>query len=121
MSASLLRTLANRLRGDPQYFAHILHWYTSTERITEAQLAERLGVIPEMLPRLELCKIPSAGEGFAERLRVVSDYSLVDEYELANILRRYAALGAFRLVPQNAQLPAAARDREPTNGGESNE
>ncbi len=89
MSVSLLRMLADRLRGDPQYFAHILDWYARTERITEAELAERLGVIKEMLPRLGLCKVPAAGNDFAERLRAISDYCLIDEYELANILRRF--------------------------------
>ena len=113
-SLGLLSTLARRLRDDRQYMAHALAAFQSQENLTDEELAQELGTLPELVVRLSLCKRPSPSSArFAEQVRELADYTLTDAARLANILRQVDALEKFsqRAGEESDGLLAAARDR----------
>jgi hypothetical protein len=113
-SLALLSTLARRLRGDPQYMAHVLAAFQSQENLSDEELAQELGTLPELVVRLSLCKRPSPSSAqFAEQVRELADYTLTDAARLANILRQVDGLERFsqRAGEESGGLLAAARDR----------
>jgi hypothetical protein len=88
-SIQLLTALARRLRDDPRYMAHVLAVYQQAERLDDAALANSLGAAPEMLLRLALCRRPEAhAPDFAGQVRTLADYTLLDETQLARVIRR---------------------------------
>jgi hypothetical protein len=119
---ALLSTLARRLRSDPQYMAHVLAVFQSQENLTDEELVQELGTLPELVVRLSLCRrpLPSSTQ-FAEQVRELADYTLMDAARLANILRQVDGLERFSqwasalTSPDEGEegsgLLAAARDR----------
>lgn len=116
--------LANRLRTDPNYMSYVLFKYQAQERLADSALAVELGTLPELVVRLALCKRPSSQSAtFANDVRLLAEYSLIDEARLANILRQVESLEKFWLRGEIRQLGdeeranslngllAAARDR----------
>jgi hypothetical protein len=82
---SLLADAAKRLRSNPDYMAHALNEFQERAGIADEGLAGRLGTLPELVVRLALCKRPVLGSaGFADQVRDLSDYTLIDE----DLLRR---------------------------------
>jgi len=120
MSAEALAQLAERLEGNPDFMAYVLAAYRRQEGLSEDELAAELSVLPALVIRLALCKRPNeASPGFAERVRRMSDFTLIDEAKLANILRQVRVLDGLSGRPVGREeirgplegLLAAARDR----------
>jgi len=110
-SLALLTILARRLRGNPQYMAYVLAAFQSRENLTDAELAQELGTLPELVVRLSLCKRPSpSSPQFAEQVRELADYTLTDAGRLANILRRVD--GLERLSQRASGLALQAEGKE---------
>lgn len=124
---SSLTSLAQRLQADPRFMAYALAVYQQQEELDVSELAAALGALPEMLTRLALCQRPDAhSPQFAEQVRELADYTLIDEAQLANLLRQVSSLeklaqhqstravaGAETEAPLlDAGLLAAARDRD---------
>jgi hypothetical protein len=122
---SPLTRLAQELRADPRYMAYALAAYQRQEGMDGGELAQTLGLAPEMATRLALCRRPDAhSPHFAAQVREIADYTLADEGQLANLLRQVGSLEqlaqhrpaadnreeAAELLPSG--LLAAARDRE---------
>lgn len=125
--------LASRLRHDPLYMAYVLAAYQAQENLTDEDLARELGTLPLLVLRLSLCKRPDAlSVDFAEQVREIADFTLVDEAKLAYILRQVEALEKLAARPkvtvesENEKEPshplegllAAARDRYEEGDGE---
>ena len=109
MNKPLLTGLAGRLQSDPRFMAYTLTVYQEQEGLEEEELALALGMMPEMLSRLALCKRPDAqSPEFAAQVREIADYTLADEAQLANLLRQVSSLEKL-----------AQRRRDPVATGES--
>lgn len=109
MNKPLLTGLARRLQSDPRFMAYTLAVYQEQEGLEEDDLALALGMVPEMLSRLALCKRPDAqSPEFAVQVREIADYTLADEAQLASLLRQVSSLEKL-----------AQRRRDPAATGES--
>lgn len=132
LSAPLLM-LASRLRRNPLYMAYVLAAYQAQENLTDEALARELGTLSLLVLRLSLCRRPDARSlNFAEQVREIADFTLVDEAKLAHIVRRVDALeklAARPAIPVASEsetesshpltgLLAAARDRYEEDSGE---
>ncbi len=121
-----LASLARRLRNDPRYMSYVLAVYQKQESLMDDDLARELGTLPLLVLRLAVCKRPdSSSAQFAEQVRELADYALIDEAQLAGVLRqveviekltgRPAVLNTMSLEKETghsrAGLLAAARDR----------
>jgi hypothetical protein len=117
--------LALKLQRDPRFMAYVLAAYQRQESLSDEELAEALGTLPELITRLALCRRPAASAPqFAEQVRELADYTLTDEAQLAGILRQVDGLKRLAALPAavpegEAQVGlslsgvlAAARDRE---------
>ena len=56
----LLKSLAQRLEADPRFMAYALAQYRRQEGIGVEELAQSLGMMPEMMARLALCLRPDS-------------------------------------------------------------
>lgn len=127
MNKPPLTGLAQRLQSDPRFMAYALAVYREQEGLEEEELAQALGMMPEMVSRLALCKRPDAqSPGFAEQVREIADYTLADEARLASLLRQisgleklarsgrdtFAADESAGVDPLMTGLLAVARDRD---------
>jgi hypothetical protein len=98
----LLKSLAQRLETDPRFMACALALYLRQEGIEIEELAQLLGLIPEMIARLALCLRPDArSPQFAEQVREIADYTLADEAQLANLLRQVSGLERLGRMPKH--------------------
>ena len=124
---SKLAGLARRLQSDPRFMACALAAYREQEGLEEEELPQALGIIPEMLSRLALCKRPDTqSPEFAAQVREIADYTLADEVQLANLLRQISGLEKLARRKSDAAekseaaeplmtgLLAVARDRDET-------
>lgn len=121
---NLLKGLSRRLQGDPAYMAYVLAMYKMHEGLDDEDLAAYLNSFPEFVVRLELCKRPEADAAdFAEQVRSLSDFTLIDEAVLAHIIRQVDSLAELAHIPTLAEKDAtvlnqlsgalaAARDRD---------
>jgi len=109
MNKPLLTELAQRFQSDPRFMAYTLAVYQEQEGLGEEELALALGMMPEMLSRLALCKRPDAqSPEFAAQVREIADYTLADEAQLANLLRQVSGL---EKLAQQVREPAAVDER----------
>lgn len=84
----LLRAMAGKLSNNAEFMAFALAVYQQQEGLDDSALAKKLQTLPDMLVRLALCKRPSAhSTEFAEQVRELSDYTLIDERLLAEVIR----------------------------------
>jgi len=110
-STSAMDRLVKRFRNDPDFMAYVLARYQDQERISDENLPEVLGTLPELVSRLALCRKPDVGAAdFAVLVQEIADYTLIDQSLLANIIRQVSSLDALSKASQH-QLLAAARDR----------
>lgn len=108
MNKPPLSGLARRLQSDPRFMAYTLAVYQEQEGFEEEELALALGIMPEMLSRLALCKRPDAqSPEFAAQVREIADYTLADETQLANLLRQVSGL---EKLAQRVSEPAAVTE-----------
>ena len=132
-SGSAFLQLARRLRHDPRFMSHALATHYRQDELDVVPLAEDLGISPDLLIRLALCRRPeTAFEEFANQVTEIADYTLTDEAQLASLLRQVDALEKFaelkgsgpdmafepRSLPLTGVL-AAARDRGEEDEGNS--
>jgi hypothetical protein len=120
-----MSALARRLRNDPRYIAYALAAYQSQEKLTDEELGLELGMLPLLVIRLSLCKRPDPmSPDFADQVREIADFTVMDEEKLAHVLRQVDAVEKLAgratslSVPEEesrhplAGLLAAARDRD---------
>ncbi len=101
-SIQLLTALAACLRDDPTFMAHTLARYQQQRGLDDRGLAAELGALPEMLLRLALCRRPVTGApDFAEQVRALADFALLDETRLARVIRRVDQLNEAKALPRN--------------------
>lgn len=107
MAPNPLKALARKLRGNPRYMAYVLDAYRRQERLSDEELAETLGILPELVVRLETCLRPDVDSPrFAVHVSELADFSLTDEAQLASILRQVDSLEEL------AELPVATAEVE---------
>jgi hypothetical protein len=83
----ILKQFARRLQSDPAFMAYALARYQKKKNLDESQLARRLGAPAEMIVRLAMCKSPdTSSQDFADHLRQLSDYTLIKESALKEVL-----------------------------------
>jgi hypothetical protein len=129
-----MSALARRLRNDPLYMAYALAAYQAQEKLTDEELGLELGLLPLLAIRLSLCKRPDPmSPDFADQVREIADFTLVDEEKLAHVLRQVDAVeklagrAASLSVPEEesrhllAGLLTAARDRDEDKGASPEE
>jgi hypothetical protein len=122
---NLLEGLSRRLQNDPSYMAHVLSIFQMQEGLDDEDLANYFNSYPEFVLRLTLCKRPdSDSPDFAEQVRNLSDFTLIDEAALAHVIRQVDSLAALANNPSAAEEEnslglfqlsgtlAAARDRD---------
>ena len=103
-----LTAFARRFQNDPQFMASALAAYQTHEGLGAEDLAQTLGIWPEMLTRLALCRRPSAdAPQFAEQVRAIADYTMTDEAQLANILRQVDGLEKLARRPASLDVSGA--------------
>jgi hypothetical protein len=108
---SAMQLLAEKLRGDPDFMAFVLDQFCRQEGISILELPDALGIMPEMVTRLALCRRPNPDTAdFAKGIHEIADYTLADEAVLANIIRRVSSVHSLGSANEEAFL-AAARDR----------
>jgi hypothetical protein len=84
----LLAALAHRLRNNPDFMAYDLARYQEMNDLDDLALSKKLGTLPEMVIRLALCKRPQRNSPyFADQIRELSDYTLIDEVLLEGMIR----------------------------------
>ncbi|QQS46481.1 MAG: hypothetical protein IPM66_21675 [Acidobacteriota bacterium] len=110
MNKLSLSGLTRRLQSDPRFMAYALAVYQEQEGFGEEELAQALGIMPEMLSRLAMCKRPEAcSPEFATQVHEIADYTVADEARLANLLRQVS--GLEKLVHRGHE-PLAPGERE---------
>lgn len=105
--------LAERLSSDRAFMANVLAAYQAQERISSSDLADRLGLTPEGLVQLALCKRPQPGSTeFAAQVRQIAAFVGLAPAALAQLIRQVDAVEAAKHSGQST--PAAATPSEPT-------
>lgn len=125
--SSLLARLVQRLANDTTYMAHVFALYKNQEGFDDADLANCLNAFPEQIIRLALCKRPEPdAPDFADQIRLLGDFTLIDEALLAHVIRQVDSLTHLSQSPMLAEPApntalgfkhfegalAAARDRD---------
>ena len=107
-----LQLLAEKLSDDPDFMAFVLDQLCRQEGLSVLELPDALGIMPEMVTRLALCRKPNPDTvDFAKGVREIADYTLADEAVLANVIRRVSSVHSLGSAKEEAFL-AAARDRD---------
>jgi hypothetical protein len=106
--------------------SYVLTVYQKQENLMDEELAQELGTLPSLILRLAICRRPdSSSAQFAEQVRELADYTLIDEAQLASFLRQVDAIEKLAGRPallskgesergtdhSSTGLLAAARDR----------
>jgi hypothetical protein len=121
----LLDYAAQRAKARPDYLGWVLARHIERERISEGDLATRLGCAPNDLPRLALCLRPRA-EHFADDIRQISTKFHIDATALAAIVRLVESLETLAatnstVLSAEAGLLMAARTRRQPRQVQDNE
>lgn len=82
----LLLHAARRAREEPSFLGSVLARYQERSRLTDAMLAQELGVDELVLARLALCGLPRPN-AFVEDVRAIAERTGVSPVLLARILR----------------------------------
>lgn len=113
--------LLNRAGRDEKYQAHSLMAYMQSKCFEWADLAKELNCDEENLLKLALCRrIDTKSSNFGEMLQTISNYTGIDAFMLANVLKKAAFLAIFptekeaRILPLNNTYLAAAREKNDT-------
>jgi hypothetical protein len=108
-----LQRLAQRAREDPFFLASALHQYAGSEGLAWEDLPGRLGIEPDSLDALALCRRPAA-ETFRHDVEAIGRRFGIEPDLLAEVVRRADSLGALRHIAEDTSRAGymAARDRE---------
>ena len=126
-NTKLLRTLAERLSNNPDYFAYTLRRFSKRSRFDAAQFAKMLETSEDNILRLALCLNPKPGSAeFRLNIEKISEYSNVQAPILANLIRQIDAIETFSQLTRKSSpstqlrgsLFSAARDKEWGTGKE---
>lgn len=113
-----LDSLARRLETDPRFMTYALALYRRQEGIEVEELAQSLGLMPEMMARMALCLRPDArSPQFAAQVREIADYTLADEAQLANLLRQVSSLEKLERISRTTATDIAEEESVPLTAG----
>ena len=91
---------------------YVIREYLNSEGLAEHELCLLLGITPELLVRLSLCKRPDSNQpDFLERVNTIADYTICDEHSILQLIRHVDSLDALRKSGRDVML-SAARDRQ---------
>jgi hypothetical protein len=82
----LLAYTAQRAKTRPEYLGWVLARFLERERMSEAELMQRLGIAAGDLPHLALCLRPRA-DHFIDDVRQISAKFRIDPTSLATVIR----------------------------------
>jgi hypothetical protein len=116
-----LANLARRVEPDPFFLAAVLAEYARTEGLDDAGLAAALGLPPDRLPHLKLCRPPRPeAEFFWPDVEHLADRFGIPPEPLAEAVRRGETIARAKAAspPAGADAGAflAARDADPPAG-----
>lgn len=114
MSNTLLMKMVERASDEPEFVAYLIDLHLHHHSLSWDALAVELGLSPEQLGQLALCKRPQEAN-FREGVNQIAAFVPVVPLVLANFLRRAQALKVFRTSGGLSQM--AARDHDPEDGG----
>jgi hypothetical protein len=114
--------LLNRAGRDEKYLAHSLMTYLQAKELEWADLAEEFNCDEENILKLALCRrVDTKSSNFSETLQTIANYSGIDAFILANVLKKAAFSAVFpaekdaRVLPLNKTYLAAAREKNDTS------
>jgi hypothetical protein len=117
----LLAYTAQRAKARPEYMAWVLARFIELERVSEEELAQRLGITAQDLPHLALCLRPR-DDRFVDGVRQISARFNLNPAALATVVRLVESAEALATrntgqAPADAGLlmAARARKRQPTD------
>ena len=118
-----LAALAQRVESDAFFLAEALAAYARAEKLSDDQLAQRLGCVPDQLDAVRLCRRPrSSAREFQHDVDQIAAVFQIDATVLAEVVRRADSLRAFRRVADTrAGYLMAARDLETHEAGDDPE
>lgn len=107
-----LRDAAARAKNDPFYLSGLLEAYRQMENLSQEELARQLGCLPDMLPRLALCRRPDQAR-FRDDIRTIASRFAIRPDRLANLVRAAEAYQASQSRHKDISVGEllAARDR----------
>ena len=89
--------MLEQAKGHPYFLASALAEHQRRHGLDDRQLAERVGCDPVLLPRLGLCRRPTAADAdFSARVLRIAEYAPCDAGALLLLLRETNAIGALR-------------------------
>ena len=113
---TLFGTAAERARVRPAFLGWVFAEYERLEGLSEEQLRERLAVVVEHWPLLQLCLRPRAAEFLPDVTQIATEFGL-DRAALAALVRRVEAVEVIRTQEQPSEagsmLAARTRTRPP--------
>ena len=117
-ASQALIELAQRLTADPAYMANVLSSFQAQERLDADGMGTLLGISPDGLTCLALCKRPHPeGSDFAAQVRQIASFTGVDAGVLAQLIRQVDALEATNSQPASIAREADAPQRRPSQLG----
>lgn len=114
-----LANLARRVGADPFFLAAALAEFARTEGLDDAGLAAALGLPPDRLPHLKLCRPPRPqAEFFWPDVEHLAGRFGIPPESLAEAVRRGESVARARTANPSADAGAylAARDADPPAG-----
>jgi hypothetical protein len=114
-STRLANRLAQNLESDTAYLAHLFSVIRTVEGLDDHGLAHALGVPPDLVPRIAMCRTPR-DELFKEDVDEIGDHFALDPDRLAQLVPRGQTLAAFSHA-YTGELLAAARDHAAEDRG----
>lgn len=116
-----LQRLAATAARDPFFLGMSLEQHRLRHQYSEPQLAEHLGLPPERLPELFLCRaIDPETEDFVEQVDQVASAFSCNASSLLKLLREEAVLAPLQTETSTASsVTLAARDRKPSANSEA--
>ena len=108
----MLSVLSARTERHRDFMGYVIREYLNSEGLAEHELCLLLGITPELLVRLSLCKRPDSNQpDFLERVNTIADYTICDEHSILQLIRHVDSLDALRKSGRDVML-SAARDRQ---------
>lgn len=112
----MLERMISKLSGQPDYMAWYLQQYAAEEKIPFQDLKDKLQLNEEQFARLVMCKAPnSRAPDFIARLKSIQEYTGVNHFLLASIIRKCDGLAALKNTNTDAALLAARKQDDLQN------
>jgi hypothetical protein len=112
----MLERMISKLSEQPDYMAWYLQQYAAEEKIPFQTLKDNLQLNEEQFARLIMCKAPnSRATDFVARLKSIQEYTGVNYFLLASIIRNCDGLAALKNSNTEAALLAARKQDDLQN------